>query len=548
VEVVDVPVVTATTNNGSATAVVTDATAVPGITNVIVTSSNQEATKTYTVNLVEVGTDATLSDLKLDGVTIEGFDANTLDYTFEVPAESTVVPVITATTNSELATLVVNDAAAVPGITEIVVTSEDASNTITYTVSFTKTGIDATLSDLKVDGNTVAGFDASVLDYTVKLPSATTIVPTVTATTTEATANAVVTDASALPGTTDIVVTSGNTLVTSIYSVSFVKQSDDATLSDLQIDGVTVNGFSASTLSYAVELPIGTTVVPSITVTTNDALASAVVTSATSLPGTSNIVVTAEDATITETYSVVFSIMTKDDQEILFEDIANVSLDEATIILEATATSGLPVSLSSTSDKITIDGQNVSLLSAGRVSVTANQAGNTSFEAAAAVEQSFCINPIKPVVTANVESDESIILSSSSSVGNQWFVNGTLIANATASTYETSEIGNYTVKVRVDDCVSPISDELSLVVTDLNDLGEGILVYPNPVENSFKLIGITEEIKDYQLVSVSGKMYQIQLTERDGAYTADISNLSNGVYILNVRLESQTLQFRIIKD
>ncbi len=466
VEVADIPVVTATTNNGSATAVVTDATAIPGITNVVVTSSNQEATKTYSINLVEVGTDATLSDLKVDGVTIEGFDPNTLDYTFEVPAESTTVPVITATTNSVLATAVITDAAAVPGTTEIVVTSEDASNTITYTVSFTKTGIDATLSDLRVDGTTIDGFDASVLNYSVVLPIGTTDVPVVTATTTDDMATVVVTDAAALPGTTEIVVISANTFETATYTVDFS----------------------------------------------------------------------------------VETVVIKEDQEIIFNDIANVSIGEEVLNLEAEATSGLPVSLSSSSDKIEIDALSVTLLNPGRVNITASQPGDDNFNAAETVDQSFCINPLKPVITADVNDNETIILTSSSDVGNQWYVNGTAIQNATSNVLETTSIGNYSVKVRVDDCTSPFSDELSLVVTSVNDLSEGVLVFPNPVENSFKLIGITEEIIDYQLFSVSGKMYQIQLTERDGAYTSDISNLSDGVYILKVKVESQTLQFRIIKD
>lgn len=86
----------------------------------------------------------------------------------------------------------------------------------------TAAGSDATLSDLRVDGDTVAGFSAGVLDYNVELPNGTSSAPQITAaTTTDAAATAVITQASALPGTATVVVTSQNGTVTKTYSVIF---------------------------------------------------------------------------------------------------------------------------------------------------------------------------------------------------------------------------------------------------------------------------------------------------------------------------------------
>jgi hypothetical protein len=82
----------------------------------------------------------------------------------------------------------------------------------------------------------------------------------------------------------------------------------DATLSDLQIDNVTIAGLGAST-SYSVALVEGTTTVPQITsVTTTDTNANAVITQATAIPGDATVVVTAADGTTTETYTVSFFI------------------------------------------------------------------------------------------------------------------------------------------------------------------------------------------------------------------------------------------------
>ena len=82
----------------------------------------------------------------------------------------------------------------------------------------------------------------------------------------------------------------------------------DATLSDLQVDGITVAGFSPTDLSYDVELPYGTTVVPTVTATTNDPNASFIINVASSLPGTSEVVVTAQDGITILTYSINFTV------------------------------------------------------------------------------------------------------------------------------------------------------------------------------------------------------------------------------------------------
>ena len=90
--------------------------------------------------------------------------------------------------------------------------------------------------------------------------------------------------------------------------VVYVK-STDATLSDLTVNGTTVEGFAAATLAYNVELAIGTTVVPTVVATVSDTdKANALVTAAKSLPGTTTVVVTAEDGTTTLTYTISFTI------------------------------------------------------------------------------------------------------------------------------------------------------------------------------------------------------------------------------------------------
>jgi hypothetical protein len=90
----------------------------------------------------------------------------------------------------------------------------------------------------------------------------------------------------------------------------------DATLSDLTVNGATVAGFSSSTSDYNVELPQGTTVVPTVVATTAQASpASAAVSDAASLPGTTSILVTAQDGTTTNTYNINFTVETTPTQQ-----------------------------------------------------------------------------------------------------------------------------------------------------------------------------------------------------------------------------------------
>ena len=76
----------------------------------------------------------------------------------------------------------------------------------------------------------------------------------------------------------------------------------------MTVDGSSIADFGASKTSYSVELPYGTTTVPTVAATTADTNASAVVTAATSIPGTTKVVVTAQDGSTTSTVSINWAI------------------------------------------------------------------------------------------------------------------------------------------------------------------------------------------------------------------------------------------------
>jgi len=87
-------------------------------------------------------------------------------------------------------------------------------------------------------------------------------------------------------------------------------------------------------------------------------------------------------------------------QTLSFPAIANQVLGTAAPALAATASSGLPVSYSSGSTAVcSVSGNSVSLLAVGTCTLTASQAGNSSFAAATPVSQSFAVAAAPVVVT-----------------------------------------------------------------------------------------------------------------------------------------------------
>jgi len=102
-----------------------------------------------------LASDATLSDLLVDGNTITGFSSSTLDYTFALPIGSTEVPTVTAISNHDEASVEITATTELPGTTSILVTSADATETLTYTISFTLEDI----MDLPID------FESGTYDF-----------------------------------------------------------------------------------------------------------------------------------------------------------------------------------------------------------------------------------------------------------------------------------------------------------------------------------------------------------------------------------------------
>ena len=103
---------------------------------------------------VDPNQDATLSDLLVDGSTIDGFSPGVFDYNFEVANGTTTVPTVTATANQAGSTVNIADANGIPGTTTVTVTAPDGTTTQDYTVNFEEEGVLPPNTDSPEQGST----------------------------------------------------------------------------------------------------------------------------------------------------------------------------------------------------------------------------------------------------------------------------------------------------------------------------------------------------------------------------------------------------------
>lgn len=326
----EVPTITAVpTDSANARYEITPAAGVNGTATIVVTAEDGTTKKTYTIKFsVARNNDAKLKDLQINGQTIEGFSSDRFSYVVELPEGTEVVPVVTVFANDTGAWVETTQAPKVPGTAVVVVTAADGVTTRLYSVTFSIPGrTDTSLKDIKVGGQTIPGFATDKYNYEYILPTGTIEIPVVSAEVYDAGAHMQITQAAGPESTATIIVTSQDGRNSRTYSVIFlVLKNDGAMLSDLKMDGITVDGFSADRLNYELTLPSGTSRVPQVTAAALDPNASITITQAPNVTGTALIIVVSQDGRITREYRVSFRLA-----QSATTDLADLTLDGETI-------------------------------------------------------------------------------------------------------------------------------------------------------------------------------------------------------------------------
>ena len=150
--------------------------------------------------------------------------------------------------------------------TVITVKAADGSSTTTYKIKMIQAPSDnAKLGDILVDGASISGFNPMVGTYNVTLPYGTTATPVVSVTKAEDGQTVSITQPKSTSGTATINVTAPDGTTTKTYTINFsVAQLSDNTLEGIKINGELLAGFVPTLTTYMVELPLGTTKMPTI--------------------------------------------------------------------------------------------------------------------------------------------------------------------------------------------------------------------------------------------------------------------------------------------
>lgn len=173
-----------------------------------------------------IGTDATLSDIYIDGQALAGFTPEKLNYSYTLASDENIVPKVQVFLADTAASYNITPTSSIPGATTIDVVAEDGETTQRYVITFTQyqSASDPSLSSITLDGRPIDDFIPHKFHYDFVLATESTQTPTIEVTPVNALATVEIELSESIPGTSLIKVRSEDLSDSSMYSVFFYKE------------------------------------------------------------------------------------------------------------------------------------------------------------------------------------------------------------------------------------------------------------------------------------------------------------------------------------
>lgn len=315
---------------------------------IVVTAENGNTFNIYTIDIVSTkprSTNAYLNNIAIDGTPLADFEPTKLNYSYELPMHSTLLPTIAAFAGDANQTIQITTNGT-NGTTYIRVEAENG-DTLIYTIDFSVTPCnDSQLTNIMIAGEPIAtdatGFEADVnfaptqTVYNILLPKEQTTLPAITYTSAHSECQTITRDTLTNADgsyTVNIIVIAEDNISSTTYTLNISRQkSDNALLEMIFVDGEEVENFSENTFEYTVHLPYGTTQVPDVTIEQQEAAQTVVITPAATLGDSTTITVTAEDNLTQARYIVTYEVLPSNNAS-----LSGIYLNGELIAPEATA-------------------------------------------------------------------------------------------------------------------------------------------------------------------------------------------------------------------
>jgi Secretion system C-terminal sorting domain len=272
-----------------------------------------------------------------------------------------------------------------------------------------------------------------------------------------------------------------------------------------------------------------------------------------------SITATSSNQNVVENADIVLNNNGNGTYEVEISNLSNNQVGVATITITATdglfnyvgdfnvTTTSIDLTLLATDTEI-CSGESVTLLALGSGTITWNNGvqNNVAFSpqqttvyTASGDDGSGCSSSetieivVTPTPTIPTITPFANNLVSSSSNGNQWYLDGELIDGANSQLFTPEANGNYTVVVSQGACSSSSESYLyDAIITSINKDFSVFAIYPNPASEYVHLTGILPQT-EISISTITGKLVD-RVVSLDNKQTMNISNLLPGVYLLSI--------------
>ena len=250
----------------------------------------------------------------------------------------------------------------------------------------------------------------------------------------------------------------------------------------------------------------------------------------------------------------IFSIKPNDARTkavVAFPSISDIKWTGTTIYnkLLATTNSNNPVKYFIVAgSNASISNDTVIIKGAGAVTIGCYDEGNAFYFMSDTVKQTFCVNPITPVISRDINNK----LVSSAPYGNKWYKGDVVISDTTQQITPTTN-GSYTVSTTQNSCVSSISNAYYYVVTDVLNIDnkQYIKIDPNPFSDHailrFALNGYNSlQLEIFQISTGNKVLSKPNLYSESNI---QLGHISNGYYlfIFTTPDNKYRYQFKLLK-